>query len=72
MAHRVTIIGFALLVLLAAGFVLTYLPKARLRANMVASQNNLRELALFAAHHAKPDSNRDAARGMPPRSSRPP
>jgi prepilin-type processing-associated H-X9-DG protein len=57
---RVTIIGFVLLVLVAAGLVISYIPKARLRANFTASQNNLRELALFAAQHAKPDPKRDA------------
>src|SRR5687767_4941100 len=62
MARRVTIIGFVLLILLVAGLLLTYLPKVRLQANMVASQNNLRELAQFAAHHAKPDPNRDASK----------
>jgi hypothetical protein len=62
MARRVTIIGFVLLVLLVVGLVLTYLPKARLQANMLASQNNLRDLALFAAHHVKPDPNRDASK----------
>jgi prepilin-type processing-associated H-X9-DG protein len=62
MARRVTIIGFVLLILLVAGLLLTYLPKVRLQANMVASQNNLRELALFAAHHTKPDPNRDASK----------
>lgn len=62
MARRVTIIGFVLLLLAVAALVVTYIPKARLRANMAGSQNNLRELALFAAHHAKPDSQRDASK----------
>ncbi|QJW97582.1 hypothetical protein FTUN_5157 [Frigoriglobus tundricola] len=57
-----TVIGFVLLALVASGFVLTYIPKARLNANMVTSQNNLRELALFGAHHAKPDPKRDATK----------
>src|SRR5215470_12727810 len=60
MARRATIIGFVLLLLFVAGLVLTYIPRARLQANMTASQNNLRELALFAAHHAKPEQKRDA------------
>jgi hypothetical protein len=62
MARRVTIIGFVLFAFAAAGFVITYIPKARLRANLVGSKNNLRALALFAAHHSKPDPNRDASR----------
>lgn len=57
MARRVTIIGFVLLALLAVGLFLTYLPKARLNANMAASRNNLRELSLFAAHHSAPDKS---------------
>src|SRR4051794_17000191 len=62
MSRRVTIIGFVLFVLVVAGLLLTYIPKARLKANMVASQNNLRELSLFAAHHANPDPRRDAGK----------
>jgi hypothetical protein len=57
MGRRVAIIGFALLVLIAVGIVLTYIPKARLQANLKASQNNLRELALFAAHHSNPEAD---------------
>jgi hypothetical protein len=60
MARRVTIVGFVLLVFVAVGLVLTYIPKARLQANVAASQNNLRALALFAAHHSNPDPKRDA------------
>lgn len=62
MARRVTIIGFVLLALVVAGIVLTYIPKARLRANVEASRNNLRALALFAAHHSNPDPKRDAGK----------
>ena len=62
MNRRVTIIGFGLLALVASGFLITYLPKARLNANMVTSQNNLRQLALFGAHHVKPDPKRDASK----------
>lgn len=59
MNPRVAIVAFVLVVLVLIGLVLTYLPKVRLRANMEASKNNLRELALFAAHHAKPEPGRD-------------
>lgn len=62
MARRITIIGFVLLVLVAVGLLLTYIPKARLNANLVGSQNNLRELGIFAAHHANPDPKRDASK----------
>ncbi len=65
MGRRVTVIGFALFALVATALVLTYIPKMRLNANMVASQNHLRELALFGAHHAKPDPKRDATKKMP-------
>ncbi len=59
MNRRVTIIGAGLLVLVVAGLVIPFIVKARLKANLAASQNNLRELALFAAHNAKPDPNND-------------
>ena len=62
MSRRVTIIGFVLLLLIVGGLVLTYIPKARMQANLLASQNNLRELGLFAAHHSKPEPNRDASK----------
>jgi prepilin-type processing-associated H-X9-DG protein len=62
MARRVTIIGFVLLILVVVGLFLTYLPKARLNANLVSSQNNLRELGLFAAQHSKPDQKRDTSK----------
>ncbi len=62
MSRRVTIIGFVLLALVVGGLILTYLPKARRNANMVGSQNNLRELGLFAAHNANPDPKRDASK----------
>jgi hypothetical protein len=62
MARRVTIVGFLLILVVAGGLVVTYLPRARLQANMATSQNNLRELGLFAAHHVSPDPKRDATR----------
>jgi prepilin-type processing-associated H-X9-DG protein len=55
MARRVTIIGFVLLALVVVGLLLTLVPQARLKASMVASQNNLRELGFFAAHYTKPE-----------------
>lgn len=62
MARRVTVIGFVLLALVAGGLFIAYLPKARMQANLATSQNNLRELAQFASHHANPDRTRDAAK----------
>jgi hypothetical protein len=62
MARRVTIVGFLLLLVVVGGLILTYLPRARLAANMATSQNNLRELGLYAAHHTNPDPRRDASK----------
>jgi len=62
MARRATIIGFIVFVLFLAALIISYIPKARLEANRLASQNNMRELALFAAHHAKPQENRNAGK----------
>jgi hypothetical protein len=62
MSRRLTIIGFVLLVLIAAGFVLTALPNARLQANLAASKNNMRAIALFAQQHSDPDPNRDSSK----------
>jgi len=58
----VAVIFVVLFVLVATGFVVTYLQKARMNANLVASQNNLRQLALFAAHHSNPDPKLDATK----------
>lgn len=62
MSRRLLIAGIALAVLVVVSLVLTFLPKARLEANRLASQNNLRELAMFAAHHHKPNPRPDPAR----------
>jgi prepilin-type processing-associated H-X9-DG protein len=56
MARRVTIIGAVLFAVALGALLLTAIPNARLKANFVASQNNLREIALFAGHHAKPEA----------------
>lgn len=61
MRRRIAVV--AVVVLLAAGVsvvAITVVQKARLRANFAASQNNLRQLAQFAAHHAHPDPNRES------------
>jgi Protein of unknown function (DUF1559) len=63
MSRRVVAFFLVLLLLfIAAGFVITYLQKARMNANLAAAQNNLRQLALFAAHNVDPDPNLDATR----------
>ena len=60
MSRRVAVVVLVLLVLTAAGLVVTYVQKARLAANLVTTQNNLRQLSQFAAHHANQDAKRDA------------
>jgi len=55
----VAAILIVLIVLVAVGFIITFFQKARLNAHRAASQNNLRQLALFAAHHANRDPNQD-------------
>src|SRR6476619_4122596 len=57
MTRRVTIIGAVLLVLVVAALLISSIPQARLKANRIASQNNLREISLFAAQVVKPDPN---------------
>jgi prepilin-type processing-associated H-X9-DG protein len=62
MSRRVAVVIVVLLVLTAGGLILTYIQKARLVAHLTTSQNNLRQLAQFAAHHANPDPKRDATK----------
>ncbi|MBA4062660.1 MAG: hypothetical protein C0501_02925 [Isosphaera sp.] len=53
------------LVALALGVVAVAVPliqRTRLNANLAASRNNLRDLSLFAAHHAAPDPRTDPAK----------
>jgi prepilin-type processing-associated H-X9-DG protein len=60
MSRRVA--ALLVIVLLAVGAVVVgvpYVQRTRLNANFAASQNNLRDLALFAAHHVKPDPRTD-------------
>jgi prepilin-type processing-associated H-X9-DG protein len=58
----VAAILIVLIALVATGFIITYLQKARMNAHLAASQNNLRQLALFAAHHANRDASQDPAK----------
>ncbi len=62
MSRRVAVVICILLALGVFGLLIPMLVKSRLNANLLASQNNLRELSLFAAHHAKPDPNHDAGK----------
>ena len=70
MSRRVAAIVIVVLLLLTvAGLVVTYIQKARLAAHLATSQNNLRQLAQFAAHHSKLDPNADLSkfpREIPP------
>ena len=60
MARRwVAVIFVVLIALIATGLVITYIQKARLNAHLAASQNNLRQLAIFAAHHSNRDPGLD-------------
>lgn len=53
--RRWVVFGLGLLAaLFALGFILTMLPKQRARAEQEACKNNLKMLALFAAHHSQP------------------
>ena len=51
----------ALLIVLVAVATIMVVQKGGLQANFAASQNNLRQLAQFAAHHANPGSKGDAS-----------
>jgi hypothetical protein len=62
MSRRVAVVVLLLLLgLLIAGIILMALQRARLNASLARSQNNLRELALFAHYHANPDQKIDVA-----------
>jgi prepilin-type processing-associated H-X9-DG protein len=55
----VAAILIVLIALVAIGLIITFLQKARMNAHRAASQNNLRQLALFAAHHANREPGQD-------------
>ena len=61
----VAAIVVVILVLLAAGFVITYIQKARMNSYRATTQNNLRQLSLFAAHHANADPKKDDPTKIP-------
>jgi prepilin-type processing-associated H-X9-DG protein len=54
MARRIAVVFGGLLAFALAGLFIPYLIKMRARADVVTCQNNLREIVMFAAHHAKP------------------
>jgi hypothetical protein len=54
MSRRIAVVVVLLLVFVGSGLLIVYIQKARMAANLLASQNNLRQLAMFAAHHANP------------------
>ncbi|MBY0458538.1 MAG: hypothetical protein K2V38_14455, partial [Gemmataceae bacterium] len=60
MSRRVVVAAVGVALLFVVGLVLPFLLKARMNSHVVGSRNNLRELALFAAHHANPDPARDS------------
>ena len=61
MSRRIAVVVLLLLLaLLILGMILMALQRARLSAAVAGSQNNLRELALFAHVHANPDPRIDA------------
>ncbi|MCS6864673.1 MAG: DUF1559 domain-containing protein [Gemmataceae bacterium] len=55
MNPRVAIVGVSVLLGVVGVILVTAIPQWRLAANLKKSQNNLRELALFGAHHVKPE-----------------
>ena len=55
MSRRIAAAVVLLLVLAVLAILLPLLQRTRMNAALAASQNNLRELSLFAAHHAKPE-----------------
>jgi prepilin-type processing-associated H-X9-DG protein len=63
MSRRVVVVvAVVLMLVLVAALAVPYILKVRLNANLAGSQNNLRELSLFAFHHANPDPKRDAGK----------
>jgi prepilin-type processing-associated H-X9-DG protein len=57
MSRRLGVVVVVVLALVAVGLLLPFALKLRTESAVVTCRNNLREIALFAAHHAKPDPN---------------
>jgi hypothetical protein len=55
MPRRIAVLLIFFVLTIVGGLLMVYIQKARLAANLLASQNNLRQLALFAAHNSNPD-----------------
>lgn len=56
MSRRIAVVVILFLLFVAGGFLITFIQKARFAAHLLESQNNLRQLAMFAAHHANPSA----------------
>jgi hypothetical protein len=56
MSRRIAALFGLLFLVFLVGLLVTYIQDARLQANRKASENNLRQLSLFAAHHVDPRS----------------
>jgi hypothetical protein len=54
MARRIGVVFAGLLLFALVGLLLPYVMKMRARADETTCRNNLREMALFAAHHVNP------------------
>ncbi|HEV3385320.1 MAG TPA: DUF1559 domain-containing protein [Gemmata sp.] len=59
MSRRIAVIVALLIVFVAGGLLVVFIQKLRIAANLRASENNLRQLAMYSAHHAylDPDSS---------------
>ncbi|MFO0825350.1 MAG: DUF1559 domain-containing protein [Gemmataceae bacterium] len=55
MSPRIAVVLGLVLAFIVLGFAIVAVQRGRLNANLEASRNNLRQLALFAAHHTNPD-----------------
>jgi prepilin-type processing-associated H-X9-DG protein len=58
MSRRLVLIGIVLGVILGIGLLIPFINKSRLQANRLVSQNNLKQIALFAFYHSNPDPQR--------------
>src|SRR6185437_1635996 len=60
MMQRWIAVGAGLLALFVLlGFIITWVPKQRSRAEQEACKNNLKMLSLFAAHHSQPKRGKE-------------
>ena len=54
MSRWIAVVVVFVLVFVVGGVLVTFIQRARYEANIAASRNNLRQLALFAVHHVDP------------------